>query len=178
MSSNGLYVHFNHVTSNKEWTLLHATPQCVGMQLTFSIIQVTWPFDVCKQFLWSTLEWLTWSPVVCFSGGVGGTPILGAWYEGSAVMTFFLRFSIRLGALFSILKPLNQTGLIWLPPHCVEIQSNWPPFSQFPIQLTHFFWTLSDPIGPIYQACVEPPYQQFCPVPPPPPPLPTGCVSS
>ncbi len=50
-------------------------------------------------------------------------------------------------------------------PHCVHIQSNWPPFSQFPIQLTPFFWSLSDPIGSIFQACAEPPYHIFCRVP-------------
>ncbi len=31
-----------------EWTLSYATPQYVGMLLTFHIIQVTWPFDVWK----------------------------------------------------------------------------------------------------------------------------------
>ncbi len=31
-----------------EWTLWYATPQCVGMLLTFYIIQVMWRFDVWK----------------------------------------------------------------------------------------------------------------------------------
>ncbi len=44
-----------------------------------------------------------------------------------------------------------------------------PLFSQFPIQLTAFFWTMSDPIWSIFQVCAEPPYQTFCRVMPPSP---------
>ncbi len=95
----------------------------------------------------------------------GGTPILWHGREVPWWWPSFLRFSIRLGALFSILKPLKQPGSIWLTTHCVDIQSNWPPLSQFSIQLTPFFWTLSDHIGSIFQACAEPPYQNFCRVP-------------
>ncbi len=95
-------------------------------------------------------------------GRGGGTSILGHGREVPRWWPSFLRFSIWLGALFSILKPLKQPGSILLTPHCVDIQSNWPPFSQFPIQLIPFFWTLSDPIGSIFQACAEPPYQNIC----------------
>ncbi len=33
-----------------EWTLSYATPQCIGIRLTFYIIQVTWPCDVGSSY--------------------------------------------------------------------------------------------------------------------------------
>ncbi len=43
-----LHRNLKHVGSER--TLLYATPQCIGILSTFYIIQVTWLFDVQKQF--------------------------------------------------------------------------------------------------------------------------------
>ncbi len=72
----------------------------------------------------------------------GGNSHTWAWLGVPQWWPSFLRFSIRLGSLFSILKPLKQPGSIWLTPHFVDIQSNWPPFPQFPNQLTPLFFNL------------------------------------
>ncbi len=46
--SSAHYSHSNHMTSSKWADISYATPQYIGILLTFFIIQVTWPFDVWK----------------------------------------------------------------------------------------------------------------------------------
>ncbi len=99
----------------------------------------------------------------------GGTPILGNGREVLRWWPSFLRFFIWLGALFSILKPLKQPGSIWLTPHCADIQSNWPPFSQFPIQLTPFFEPCQILLGPFFKLVLSLPTKNFAEYPAPPP---------